>query len=132
MTHVFDHLPRNRYRVIYADPPWTFETYSEKGKDRSPERHYRVMTLNDIKALPVRKLAADDCVLFLWTTWPHLWQAREVIEAWGFTYRTLGFVWVKLNPSQKYLKFQLLRAACSNFCVGYPRMALVPPVLRST
>jgi len=95
----FSNLPRNHYRVIYADPPWRFDTYSEKGKRKSAERHYDCLNLADIKALPVRNIAADDCVLFLWTTWPHLLHAREVMEAWGFTYRTLGFVWIKLNPN---------------------------------
>jgi N6-adenosine-specific RNA methylase IME4 len=56
------------------------------------------MSLGDIKALPVRQLAADNCALFLWTTWPHLLHAQELIEAWGFGYRTLGFIWVKQNP----------------------------------
>jgi N6-adenosine-specific RNA methylase IME4 len=84
-----------RFPVILADPPWTFETWSDKGKGRSPERHYSCMSLMDICELPVQKLAADDCALFLWTTYPHLQQAQKVIEAWGFSYRTLGFIWVK-------------------------------------
>jgi N6-adenosine-specific RNA methylase IME4 len=87
-----------RFPVIYADPPWTFETWSYAGKGRSAERHYACMSLDGIKALPVNRLAADDCALFLWTTFPHLRQAHEVIEAWGFSYRTLGFIWVKQNP----------------------------------
>jgi N6-adenosine-specific RNA methylase IME4 len=85
------------YRVIYADPPWTFATYSRKGKGRSPEAHYDCMTLADIKALPVADWAADDCVLLLWTTDPLLEKAFEVIRAWGFTYKTVGFYWAKLN-----------------------------------
>ncbi len=93
-------LPRlKHYRVIYADPPWTFATYSRKGKGRSPEAHYDCMTLADIKALPVADWAADDCVLLLWTTDPLLEKAFEVIRAWGFTYKTVGFYWAKLNKS---------------------------------
>src|SRR5512134_3700652 len=87
----------NHYRVIYADPPWTFATYSRKGKGRSPEAHYDCMTLADIKALPVADWAADDCVLLLWTTDPLLEKAFDVIRAWGFTYKTVGFYWAKLN-----------------------------------
>ncbi len=93
-------LPRPKhYRVIYADPPWTFSTYSRKGKGRSAEAYYDCMTLPEIKALPVAEWAADDCVLLLWTTDPLLPAAFEVIRAWGFTYKTVGFYWAKLNKS---------------------------------
>jgi len=91
---------QNHYRLIYADPPWTFATYSRKGKGRSAEAHYDVMTLADIKALPVGGWAAPDCVLLLWTTDPLVEKALEVIRAWGFTYKTIGFCWAKLNKSR--------------------------------
>jgi N6-adenosine-specific RNA methylase IME4 len=83
------------YSVIYADPPWSFRLRSEKGKAKSPSQHYNVMTLDDICALPVADLAAKDCHLFMWTTAPHLLESMKVIEAWGFKYSTVGFVWVK-------------------------------------
>jgi N6-adenosine-specific RNA methylase IME4 len=89
--------PPKRYKVIYADPPWTFSTYSRKGKGRSAEAYYDCMTLADIKALPVAEWAADDCVLLLWATDPLLEKAFEVIRAWGFTYKTVGFYWAKLR-----------------------------------
>ncbi len=88
--------PRH-YQVIYADPPWTFATYSRKGKGRSPEAHYNCMALGDIKTLPVADWAAADCVLLMWVTDPLLETAFEVIRAWGFTYKTVGFYWAKLN-----------------------------------
>ena len=87
----------HHYKVIYADPPWTFATYSRKGKGRSAEAHYDCMSLTDIMALPVIQWAADDCVLLLWTTDPLLEKAFEIIRAWGFTYKTVGFYWAKLN-----------------------------------
>jgi N6-adenosine-specific RNA methylase IME4 len=99
MSDPFFGLPRRRFKVIYADPPWRFETYSDKGKGKSAERHYSCMSIDDIKRLPVRELAAEDAVLFMWVTWPHLLNASAVMAAWGFTYRTAGFVWVKQNPS---------------------------------
>jgi N6-adenosine-specific RNA methylase IME4 len=89
----------NQYRVIYADPPWTFATYSRKGKGRSAEAHYDCMSPAEIKALPVADWAANDCVLLLWTTDPVLPMALEVIRSWGFTYKTVGFYWAKLNKS---------------------------------
>jgi N6-adenosine-specific RNA methylase IME4 len=85
------------YKVIYADPPWTFATYSRKGKGRSPEAYYDCMSLADIKALPVAEWAANDCVLSLWTTDPLLEKAFETIRAWGFDYKTIGFHWAKLT-----------------------------------
>jgi N6-adenosine-specific RNA methylase IME4 len=89
----------NHYRVIYADPPWTFSTYSRKGKGRSAEAYYDCMSLADIKALPVAEWAAADCMLLLWTTDPLLPTALDVLSAWGFTYKTVGFYWAKLNKS---------------------------------
>jgi hypothetical protein len=87
------------YQVIYADPPWRFATYSDKGKGRSAEAHYDCLTIDEIKALPVARWAARDAVLLLWATDPLLRRALEVIEAWGFTYKTVGLYWVKLNKS---------------------------------
>jgi N6-adenosine-specific RNA methylase IME4 len=87
------------YRVVYADPPWRFATYSDKGKGRSAEAHYDSMSLDEIKALPVAEWAARDAVLLLWATDPLLPRALEVVAAWGFTYKTVGFYWVKLNKS---------------------------------
>jgi N6-adenosine-specific RNA methylase IME4 len=84
-----------RFPVIYADPPWEFKVYSGKGKQRSAERHYDTASLDDIKALPIASLAADNCALFMWGVWPELPGALEVIKAWGFEYKTAGFVWFK-------------------------------------
>lgn len=86
-----------KYGIIYADPPWNFRVYSAKGAGRSAERHYPTMSIDDIRALPVDKLAAKDCTLFLWITFPTMQEALSVVEAWGFTYKTVAFVWVKQN-----------------------------------
>lgn len=99
MTGRLVDTPRaGKYRVIYADPPWTFETHSGKGKDRSPEKHYDCMDLEAICRLPVPQVAAANSWLFLWTTWPHLFQAADVMRCWGFRYSGTGFVWAKLRP----------------------------------
>lgn len=89
----------NVYQVILADPPWPYETWSDKGKGRSADRHYSTMTLDDICALPVGDFAAKDCALFLWAIWPRIFDAERVIKAWGFRYATLAWEWAKLNPS---------------------------------
>ena len=86
-----------QYNIIYADPPWEYRTYSKKGKGRSAESHYPTMSIEQIKALPVSELAAPDCSLFMWITFPCLYEALEVLEAWGFSYKTVAFVWIKQN-----------------------------------
>jgi len=91
-------LPDKKYNIIYADPPWTFKTYSEKGKEKkSAENHYDCMNIQDIYNLPVQDLADDNCILFLWVTYPLLKEGLQTIEEWGFTYKTCGFSWVKKN-----------------------------------
>jgi N6-adenosine-specific RNA methylase IME4 len=90
-------FPDKKYNIIYADPAWSFKTYSNKGKGRSPDKHYSVMSLQDIKDLPVQDIADDNCILFLWVTFPLLKEGFEVIDAWGFIYKTVAFNWVKKN-----------------------------------
>ena len=90
-----------KYDVIYADPPWTFKTFSNKGKNRSPENHYDVMSLQDICNLPVNKISKDNSVLLMWVTDPLLDKAFKVIEAWGFKYKTVAFTWAKTNRKSK-------------------------------
>ena len=86
-----------KYGIIYADPPWSFKTYSEKGNGRSAERHYPTMQKADIQSLPIKNISAKDSVLFLWVTAPCLIEGIELISAWGFTYKTVAFTWVKQN-----------------------------------
>jgi N6-adenosine-specific RNA methylase IME4 len=87
-----------RYAVLYADPPWQFRVYDENSSIASEHGaagvHYPCMSTNAICALPVKELATDAAVLFLWTTAPHLPEALQVVAAWGFTYKTHA-VWVK-------------------------------------
>ena len=86
-----------KYGVIYADPPWHFCVYSEKGTGRSADRHYPTMDIADVCALLVKSLADKDCALFLWATFPCLRQALSVLDAWGFQFKTVAFVWIKQN-----------------------------------
>jgi N6-adenosine-specific RNA methylase IME4 len=83
------------YPVILADPPWPFENYSAKGEGRNPNRHYETMSIDQIKALPVGHLAADNAALFLWVTDPLLDKGLEVLKHWGFRYATVAFTWAK-------------------------------------
>lgn len=100
MTDLLAGLPRNHFAAIYADPAWRFETWSEAGKGRSPDRHYQTMPLKEMEAMDVAAVAADDCVLFMWATWPMLPQALQLIASWGFTYKTCAFDWMKADVRQ--------------------------------
>lgn len=94
-----------RYQVIYADPPWQFsskELQKYNGRRFTPlEKHYITQDKNWIAKLGVSSLCADDCALFLWSTDAHLKEAIETIEAWGFKYITVAFVWEKLTSTGK-------------------------------
>jgi N6-adenosine-specific RNA methylase IME4 len=107
---------QKRFRVIYADPPWAFEVYSGKGKQRSAESHYDTLSLEAIKALPVAALAADDCALCLWCVMPELPGALEVIRCWGFDYKTAAFVWVKTTKGAEVVQ---LDGAGLHWGMGY-------------
>src|SRR5262249_22708947 len=89
-----------RVGAIMADPPWKYLTRSEKGKGRSASQHYGTEAFEQIKALPVPRLAANDCVLFLWIVdWFPPQLVLELIAAWGFEHKTTAFTWAKQNRS---------------------------------
>jgi N6-adenosine-specific RNA methylase IME4 len=118
-----------KFSVIYADPPWEFKVYSGKGKSRSAERHYDCSSLEAIKALPVKDLAAPDAALFLWAVWPELTGALEVIKAWGFEYKTIGLLWVKSSPNAEQIG---LDGAGLHWGMGYWTRANTEPCLFAT
>lgn len=96
-------FPNKKYQIILADPPWRFKVWCfGTGRGRLPDDHYPTMPLEEIKALPVHQIADKNCILFLWTTFPKFEEALEVIKAWGFIYKSAGFVWVKTNKSGGY------------------------------
>ena len=88
---------RKKYSIIYADPPWAYRVWSKKGQESTAASHYSTMSVQEIKSLPVEEIAANDCALFLWATYPNLVEAFEVLKAWGFKYKTVAFTWVKQN-----------------------------------
>jgi N6-adenosine-specific RNA methylase IME4 len=90
-------LPAGQYRVIYADPPWSYNDAritADRFASTSALGHYNVEGLENLKALDVKKIAAPDSVLFCWATFPLLPDALSLVEAWGFNYKT-AFVWDK-------------------------------------
>lgn len=87
------------FSVIYADPPWHFKTHSSLGMGRSADAWYECMEVEEIKALAVENMAEKDCVLFLWVTDPFLRKGFEVLDSWGFEFKTVGFYWIKTPSS---------------------------------
>ena len=112
LSELYPKLPNKKYSVIYADPPWDYNgklqfDKSSKGVDeldvsrkifiRSASFKYPTLKLEELKKLPLTDIAEEDCLLFMWTSNPHLSQAIELGEAWGFKYRTIAFIWDKMN-----------------------------------
>lgn len=95
-----------KYDIIYADPPWR---YNDRRCNGACENHYETMKIKDICDLPVKNLCSDNCVMFLWTTYPMLQEAFKLIESWGFKYKTIGFQWIKQNKSGNGFFFGLGR-----------------------
>lgn len=132
-----------KFSLILADPAWSYRVWNKKDIGRSAENHYPTMSLKDICALPVTDIAADDCVLFLWATFPNLPEAFEVIKAWGFTYKTVAFTWVKTcrKSSGYFMSLGHWTRANAEICLlatkGHPhrisksvRQLIVSPVRR--
>src|SRR6266496_3167189 len=117
-------LRQRRYGVIYADPPWSFRNWSAKGTGRNPVSHYDCLGFDALAALPVADLADDDCALFLWAVDPLLPRAFELIRAWGFEYKTVGFYWVKLNSLAKSSADFFI---CPAFLLTVPPIQYLPP-----
>lgn len=95
-----------KYSIIYADPAWSYNdrvyTGRKDGKNfySLEEYHYPTMSVKEICELPIKEMTDDNCILFMWATFPNLKEALQVIEAWGFEYKTLGFSWIKTNQRQ--------------------------------
>lgn len=115
----FDALTPMKYGAILADPPWAYKMRSEKGHAKSPEAHYATMSIGELRELPVADLAGPDCLLFMWSTWPHLNLSMFLMREWGFTYVT-GGSWIKRTVTGK-LTFgtgYVQRSACEPYLVG--------------
>ena len=117
LREIYPCLPSESYDVIYADPPWDYNGKMQYDKSSiktenvgfeknifisSAEFKYPTLKLKELKELNVKSIAADDCLLFMWTTGPQLAYAVELGQSWGFDYKTIAFVWDKMvhNPGR--------------------------------
>jgi len=134
---LYPELPSKKYDVIYADPPWDyggkmqFDKSSLKDKNVGFKKNifissasfvYPTVKLKDLKDLDVASIAADDCLLFMWTTGPQMANSIELGEAWGFSYKTVAFVWDKMvhNPGRYTL-------SQTEFCIVFKRGKIPTP-----
>ena len=109
----FGDLEPSSYDVLMIDPPWLFDLYSIKGAAKSPQAQYRCLTDEEIAALPFGELAAPDCLVWLWSTWPKLPFCLSVLANWGFSYKT-GGAWDKVRMGPGYL----IRSQCEPFLLA--------------
>ena len=98
---LYQKIPSQKFDIIYADPPWDYNgklQYDKTDLYVSTSRFkYPTIKTEKMKEIPIHKIVNDDCLLFMWSTNPHLQQAIELGKAWGFEYRTVAFVWNKMN-----------------------------------
>jgi N6-adenosine-specific RNA methylase IME4 len=117
MPDLYPSLPKKKFDIIYADPPWHYNgkmqfDKSSKSANKidfsknifisSAEFKYPTLKTSQMMSLPVQDISKDDCLLFMWATNPHLAQAIQLGAAWEFEYKTVAFVWDKMahNPGQ--------------------------------
>ena len=121
-------FPSGQYGVIYADPPWSYKMYSDKGHEKSPHSHYDCMTMRELYLLrdDVLFTSAPHSVLFMWAVWPMLDKAMELMRYWGFKYKT-GGAWHKRSkswtpenedPKSAFGTGYILRSASEPFLIG--------------
>ena len=100
----FDTIDR-RYNLILIDPPWTYRVHNKDNNGtRNSNFHYNVMTDQDIIKLPISKISAPDCALFLWVTNPNLLLLSDIFKSWDFEFKTVAFTWVKTYPNSDKIR----------------------------
>ena len=124
--HKAQPLPTKKFRVIYADPPWKYDVDLSSGSTRSPENNYGSMDLAALKEFgeKVKEFSYKDCILFMWITAPKLNWMNDVLEAWGFEYKT-NLIWDKIKPNMGHyssVRHEILivagKGTCAPICDG--------------
>jgi len=85
-----------KYNIILADPPWEYQQFSNS-KQGAVKAQYATMKMEELINLPIKEITENNCVLFMWATFPKLKEALLLVEKWEFEYKTVAFVWVKQN-----------------------------------
>jgi len=109
----------NKFRIIYADPAWSYNDKQDTAQLGGAAKHYDTMSVSEICSLPVKEISEKDSVLFLWVTSPLLEDAFTVIKSWGFKYKT-SFVWDKVKHNMGHynsVRHEFLLIATKGSCV---------------
>ena len=93
---LFPQLPNAKYQIIYFDPSWSYLDKALAG-NRGAGCKYDTMPMDELKQIPLQDIADTNCFLFMWATYPHLKDAFELIDHYGFEYKTVAFTWVKIR-----------------------------------
>lgn len=111
-------LPSDKFRVIYADPPWKYNDIQDTPMLGGAGKHYPTMTVDELCNMPIESIVDDDAVLFLWVTSPLLEECFPIIKAWGFKYKT-SFVWDKVGHNMGHynsVRHELLLVCTRGSC----------------
>lgn len=138
----FDEID-SKYNIIYADPPWEYSSdpNSKRGIWGLASKVYNTMNIEDLKQLPIPDISNKNSLLFMWATFPNLQQALDLMKAWGFTFKTVAFVWEKLdktnNTPKKYGLGWYTRSNCEIVMLGRKgkferKSASVQQIIKST
>lgn len=106
-------FPKKRFKVLYPDMPWTYKDLGKAGK-RGASTQYQTMDLMDMINLPIEKIAAKDSCIFMWATDPLFKDALTLMKAWGYQYKRVAFVWIKMTKDMKKPRMNLGRTTRSN------------------
>lgn len=137
LESIYPELPKYKYDIIYADPPWDYGGKMQYDKSAIKEKNenferpifissasfkYPTLKLEYLKELDVNSISSSDCLLFMWTTGPHFANSIELGKAWGFDYKTVAFVWDKKvhNPGQYTL-------SQTEFCLVFKKGRIPKP-----
>jgi N6-adenosine-specific RNA methylase IME4 len=91
-----DSALKEKYTIIYADPPWKYTQDKKSNNFRAvTSQYYNTMSTQDICNLPIKDISKKESICFMWATFPQIKEALKVMEAWGFEYKTVAFVWIK-------------------------------------
>ena len=99
---LYKNFPTTQYDLIYLDPPWSYSR-----SEWSPNNHYDTLHLDDLKRLPINQISHKNTVLFMWVVDCYIDRAQELFHAWGYNYRDVAFIWVKLTQKSNKIRMGL-------------------------
>lgn len=132
-----DGVGMKKYQIIVIDPPWQVKKIQNKQRPNQVEMDYPMMSIDDIKKMPIKGIADENCWLFLWTTQKYLWESKSILEHWGFHHK-LTMVWEKTYGRSAGMALYGFRWNAEFILVGvlgkkdmFPKSKLIPAVFQA-